>query len=196
ALAAFYDVFPPKTAFQKTDEVFATFIIDNLPVGIKGLTLAAVFAAAMSTLSSSLSSTTSALVNDFYLPLSSTTKKPAELVAISRVFTALFGVAQIIVGIASQSISESVVGSVFSIAAISTGLILGIFFLATFSKQASQASALVGFLVGLITVLYVAFGMKGEVAWPWYTLIGACTVFMIGIAGCRFLPQADPSPEE
>lgn len=196
ALAAFYDAFPPKIAFQKTDEVFATFIIDNLPVGIKGLTLAAVFAAAMSTLSSSLSSTTSALVNDFYLPLSSTTQKPAELVTTSRIFTALFGVAQITVGIASQSISESVVGNVFSIAAISTGLILGIFFLATFSKQASQASALIGFLVGLITVLYVAFGMKGQVAWPWYTLIGASTVFVVGMAGSVFLPQEKQASED
>lgn len=196
ALAAFYNAFPPEIPFEKTDEVFATFIIDNLPVGIKGLTLAAVFAAAMSTLSSSLSSTTSALVNDFYLPLSRTEKQPAQLVTVSRLFTILFGVAQITVGIASQSISESVVGNVFSIAAISTGLILGIFFLATFSRQASQESALIGFLVGLVTVLYVAFGMKGEVAWPWYTLIGAGTVFIVGITCGLFLPQRTSLPDD
>ncbi len=189
ALAAFYNTFPPESAFEKSDEVFATFIIDFLPVGIKGLTLAAVFAAAMSTLSSSLSSTTSALVNDFYLPLTATKKQPEELVKTSRIFTALFGIAQISVGVASQSISNSVVGSVFSIAAISTGLILGIFFLATFSQQASQSSALLGFLVGLITVLYVAFEMKSQVAWPWYTLIGATTVFVVGVLSATLLPE-------
>jgi len=190
ALAAFYTSFPPETAFAKSDEVFATFIIDNLPVGIKGITLAAVFAAAMSTLSSSLSSTTSALVNDFYLPLTATKKQPAELVKTSRYFTALFGIAQISVGIAANYlIAESVVGNVFKIAAISTGLILGIFFLATFSKRASQIPALLGFLIGLATVLYVAFAMPDQVAWPWYTLIGAMTVFFVGIIGSIFLPD-------
>lgn len=196
ALAAFYTTFPPSTPFEKPDEVFASFIIDHLPTGIKGLTLAAVFAAAMSTLSSSLSSTTSALVNDFYLPLTSTSKQPAELVKTSRLFTALFGIAQITVGIASQSISSSVVGNVFSIAAISTGLILGIFFLATFSKHASQASALLGFLVGLIAVLYVAFAMQDSVAWPWYTLIGASTVFLTGVLVSTFLPGTQQASEE
>ncbi|QDV15788.1 Sodium/glucose cotransporter [Gimesia panareensis] len=195
-LAAFYQSFPPATPFEKPDEVFATFIIDNLPKGIKGLTLAAVFAAAMSTLSSSLSSTTSALVNDFYLPLTSTTKQQSELVRISRVFTVLFGLAQIFVGIASQSIESSVVGNVLAIAGISTGLILGIFFLATFSQRASQASALFGFLVGLATVLYVAFGIKGTVAWPWYTLIGAVTVFVVGIISSRFLPASQQALTE
>lgn len=195
-LAAFYQSFPPATPFEKPDEVFATFIIDNLPKGIKGLTLAAVFAAAMSTLSSSLSSTTSALVNDFYLPLTSRKKQQSELVALSRVFTVLFGLAQIFVGIASQSIESSVVGNVLAIAGISTGLILGIFFLATFSQRASQASALLGFLVGLATVLYVAFIIKGTVAWPWYTLIGATTVFVVGIATSRFFPATEPADSE
>ncbi|WP_298867461.1 sodium:solute symporter [uncultured Gimesia sp.] len=195
ALAAFYTSFPPETAFAKSDEVFATFIIDNLPVGIKGITLAAVFAAAMSTLSSSLSSTTSALVNDFYLPLTATKKQPAELVKTSRYFTALFGIAQISVGIAANKlisdslISASVVGNVFTIAAISTGLILGIFFLAAFSKRASQVPALLGFLIGLATVLYVFFEMQDQVAWPWYSLIGATTVFLVGIFGSIFLPD-------
>lgn len=196
ALAAFYATFPPVTPFEKPDEVFASFIIDHLPVGVKGLTLAAVFAAAMSTLSSSLSSTTSALVNDFYLPLTSTHKQQSELVSLSRIFTALFGCAQIAVGIASQSISSSVVGNVLAIAGISTGLILGIFFLATFSRQASQASALLGFVIGLTVVLYVAFAMKQDIAWPWYTLIGATTVFAVGILGSYFLPQSQTLIEE
>ncbi|MFK7779409.1 MAG: sodium:solute symporter [Gimesia sp.] len=196
ALAAFYTSFPPEVAFAKSDEVFATFIIDNLPVGIKGLTLAAVFAAAMSTLSSSLSSTTSALVNDFYLPLTATKKQPSELVKTSRYFTALFGIAQISVGIgANYVISESVVGNVFKIAAISTGLILGIFFLATFSKRVSQVPALLGFVTGLTTVLYVAFEMKDQVAWPWYTLIGATTVFLVGLLGSLFLPAQKQTDE-
>jgi len=202
ALAAFYTSFPPEAAFAKSDEVFATFIIDNLPVGIKGLTLAAVFAAAMSTLSSSLSSTTSALVNDFYLPLLTTKKQPAELVKTSRLFTAMFGVAQISVGIAANKlisdslISDSVVGNVFKIAAISTGLILGIFFLATFSKRASQIPALLGFITGLATVLYVAFEMQDLVAWPWYTLIGATTVFLVGVVGSIFLPDRNQTDGE
>ena len=61
-LAAFYQ----GRTFSRDDEVFATFIIKELPVGAVGLTLAAVFAAAMS---SSLSALAAAGVRDFYLPL-------------------------------------------------------------------------------------------------------------------------------
>ena len=60
ALFVFYQVFPPDVAFDRADRVFARFIIDELPPGLLGLVLGAVFAAAMSTLSSSLNSSATA----------------------------------------------------------------------------------------------------------------------------------------
>ena len=69
-LAAFYAGHPPQTEFATHDYVFASFIVDQMPrgLGLIGLVLAAVFAAAMSTLSSSLNSSAAAAVNDLYAP--------------------------------------------------------------------------------------------------------------------------------
>ena len=53
ALFVFYQVYPPDVPFDRADRVFARFIIEELPPGVLGLVLGAVFAAAMSTLSSS-----------------------------------------------------------------------------------------------------------------------------------------------
>jgi hypothetical protein len=65
ALACYFAQYPPEQGVQRMDEALAVFIIQEMPVGVAGLTLAAVFAAAMSTLSSSLNSSAAALVNDF-----------------------------------------------------------------------------------------------------------------------------------
>ena len=68
ALAGVYSIVQPQT-FGRPEEVFARYIVFYLPVGLIGLTLAALIAAAMSSLSSSLYSSATAAVNDFYLPL-------------------------------------------------------------------------------------------------------------------------------
>ena len=67
-LWAFYQLSPPAVPFERLDRVFARFILDNIPVGLLGLLLGAIFAAAMSTLSSSLNSCATAAANDFVFP--------------------------------------------------------------------------------------------------------------------------------
>ena len=68
-LACFYDAYPPCPALARNDEVFSTFIVDHMSVGAVGLLLAAVFSAAMSTLSGSLNSSATTLISDLVLPL-------------------------------------------------------------------------------------------------------------------------------
>jgi solute:Na+ symporter, SSS family len=178
-LACFYDRFPPAEAFKRNDEVFATFIIHQLPTGVVGLTLAAIFAAAMSTLSSSLNSSATALMNDFYLLWT------------GRFVTVSFGVAQIGVGIAGRNLEEGVVNNVLAIAGFTTGIILGVFFLAMLVKRASSASALIGLLVGLSVITYVKFGTP--LAWPWYTLAGSTVTLLAGLVASIFI-DADLPP--
>ncbi|MDQ3333230.1 MAG: sodium:solute symporter, partial [Planctomycetota bacterium] len=68
ALAAYFEEFPPQRPIERNDGAFATFIVEALPVGFCGLMLAAVFAAAMSTLSSSLNASAGAAVSDLIEP--------------------------------------------------------------------------------------------------------------------------------
>jgi len=195
-LACFYDHILPGTVFEKGDHVFATFIVQELPfnVGIIGLLLAAVFAAAMSTLSSSLNSSASAAVNDFYIPLRRSELSSSHLVGVSRLFTIVFGVIQIAIGIVAESFSGSVVADALAIAGFSAGLLLGLFFLGVLTKRVDQTAALVGLIVGLI-VLCVAKFVAPEfgvvIAWPWFALIGLVATFSVGYLASFLTRQND-----
>lgn len=180
-LACFYHLNPPDTAFGKNDEVFARFIVDELPrgVGVVGIILAAVFSAAMSTLSSSLNSSATAAVNDLYLPLSKRKPSAKHLLRVSRGLTVAFGLVQIGVGIAGQRMTQSVVDNVLAIAGFATGPILGVFFLGVLTPHVRQRGALIGLLGGL--GLLTAAKFTSLLAWPWFALVGALATVAIGL---------------
>ncbi|MAG93831.1 MAG: transporter [Planctomycetaceae bacterium] len=178
ALACFYNAFPPETAFEKGDHVFATFIVDYMPKGVCGVTLAAVFAAAMSTLSSSLNSSAASALNDLYVPHTARQLSPEQSVAISRHLTIVFGLIQIGIAIGAQYLVESVVSDALAIAGFAAGLLLGVFALGVVTRSVGQRAALVGMLGGLMVLAGVKFGTS--IAWPWYAVIGSLTTFGIG----------------
>ena len=186
-LYAFYTQQPPATAFlaSDSDQVFATFIVDYLPVGVLGIVLGAVFSAAMSTLSSSLNSAATALVNDIYLPRSRADVDDRRRLRAARLFTILFGVAQIIVGIGGQWLHQDVISSVLAIQSFTTGIILGVFFLGIFSRRVTEPAALVGLVGGLAAMTAVSFGTN--LAWPWFALVGSSATCAIGLAAQSFL---------
>jgi solute:Na+ symporter, SSS family len=185
ALAAFYHRFEPPSELRP-DEVFATFIVNELPAGIGliGLTLAAVFAAAMSTLSSSLNSSASSAVNDLYLPLRRRSATPHHQIGVSRLLTVFFGIAQIGVAIAGIYLARSVVDNVLDIASFTAGLLLGLFALGVLTTRVGQSAALSGLLVGLAVLTVIKF--LTPIAWPWYALIGTLTTFFAGLLASGF----------
>ncbi|MBM3998738.1 MAG: sodium/solute symporter [Planctomycetes bacterium] len=186
-LAAFYDVSPPERPFKTPDEAFVHFIVHHLPAGAKGLTLAALFSAAMSTLASSLNSSATSALNDIILSSKPESRRNPRLVPLGRALTVAFGAAQVGVAIVGERLAErGVVDSVLAIAGFSTGVVLGVFALGMANRRAGQASALVGLLAGLATVTAVAFGTR--LAWPWYTLVGGAVTFAAGSAAAWFLP--------
>ncbi len=193
-LAAFYHQFPPAQPFQKPDEAFADFIVRHLPVGIRGLTLAAVFSAAMSTLSSSLNSSATAAVSDIYLPSRREPPSQASVLKLSRGLTVFFGVVQIGVALCGNELAKrGVVDSVLAIAAFSTGLVLGVFLLGILTTHVRERAALTGLTVGLISMTLITFLTK--LAWPWYTLVGVSITCATGlIVAALFQPPAASQP--
>jgi SSS family transporter len=187
-LACFYHQHPPNVAFTKPDEIYVNFLVQSFPknTGLIGLMLAAILAAAMSTLSSSLNSSATAVINDFYLPLCKRKPSQTEIFVYTRRLTIGFGVLQVVIGILATNLSSTVVQNALTIAGYSSGLLLGLFFLAIAAPRANQASALIGALVGLLVLLFVQFVLPlpgwGElkVAWPWYALIGSSATFAAG----------------
>ncbi|HUG71009.1 MAG TPA: sodium:solute symporter [Pirellulaceae bacterium] len=196
ALACFYTKVAPQT-FVYNDEVFATFIVEHLPVGLIGITLAAVFAAAMSTLSSSLNSSASAAVNDLYRPRGKRIDDEASAahrLKLSRRLTVLFGFVQIGVGIGASYISRSVVSDALAIAGFTAGILLGIFALGILTKRTNQRGALVGMVAGIAVLSFIKFGTS--TAWTWYAIIGAVTTFTVGYCSSLLLPTLSNEPHQ
>lgn len=189
-LFAFYQLHPPGMAFDRPDRVFARFILDELPVGVVGILLGAIFAAAMSTLSSSLNSCATAAARDLYRPRGGPLA-PARELRLTRWLTALFGLAQIGVGIGGQWLRSSVVASVLGIAAFTTGIVLGVFFLGIFAPRVGQRAALAGLVAGLVTMSAIYFATA--LAWPWYALVGSVLTFACGSLASLVWPRETPA---
>ena len=168
----------------QTDRVFPLFIVSHMPAGLTGLVIAAIFAAAMSTLSSSLNSSAAAAVGDFYMPLTGGRRSDAHYLAVSRALTAGWGAVQICVALVAISLSTRVVDEVLGIASFTNGVILGMFLLGTFTR-ASQAAAGTGVTVGVVVMLGVK--LLTAVSWQWYVLIGSLATLGAGVLAERVL---------
>jgi solute:Na+ symporter, SSS family len=169
----------------QTDRVFPLFVVSHLPTGLTGLVIAAIFAAAMSTLSSSLNSSAAAAVGDFYMPLTSGRRTDAHYLGVSRALTAAWGAVQIAVALVAIRLSTRVVDEVLGIASFTNGVILGMFLLGTFTR-ASQAAAVQGVTAGVGVMLAVK--LFTLVSWQWYVLIGSLVTLACGVLADRVLP--------
>jgi solute:Na+ symporter, SSS family len=203
-LACFYQQNPldPNAPALKGDEIYAHFLMTSFPqnTGLIGLMLAAILSAAMSTLSSSLNSSATAVVNDFYLPTQRQPPSQGRILVITQTLTIVFGVLQVAVGMLATMLSKAVVDSALTIAGYSAGLLLGLFLLGILTRRVNQQAALTGAFVGLVTLLIVQFALPYpdylinvlkiplpgfspiKIAWPWYALIGSSVTFVSGVA--------------
>ncbi len=189
-LFAFYQAFPPEAAFERTDRVFARFILDEIPVGVLGVLLGAIFAAAMSTLSSSLNSCATAASNDLIFAAKdgdAIPSDPAKRLRTTRVLTVVFGLLQIGVGIGGQWVTAAVVSSVLGIAGFTTGIVLGVFLLGMYAPEVGQRAALAGLILGLATVTVVFFATP--LAWPWFAVVGSLSTYASGRLAARIWPR-------
>jgi Na+/proline symporter len=182
ALAAFFTQMsgPNPLATGHGDRLFAFFIVNYMPIGLTGLTLAAVFAAAMSTLSSSLNSSATALISDIWVPMRRVEMSQPQQLKAGRIATAVFGILQIsiatLVGVIGTT--ESTVFNVLKIAGFASGPVLGLFLLAVAGPRVKQPAALMGFVVGVFGLSMVALGT--DLYWPWYAAVGALLTWFSG----------------
>jgi solute:Na+ symporter, SSS family len=170
-LFAFYG---ERTPVAAADQVFPHFIAHHLPVGLSGLVVAAILAAA---LSSSLNAIAATVVADLMRP-----REDRQTLRLSRLLTVVAGLAQIGVGLAMQQSERSGINTVLGIAALVNGPILGVFLLGA-TKSASTRSALVGMGAGIAVVAWVA--LATAVAWPWYAVVGSLTTLAVGLLWAR-----------
>ncbi|MCB0277587.1 MAG: sodium:solute symporter [Calditrichaeota bacterium] len=180
ALFAFYQGASLQDLGQlRADGIFPKFIVEEMPNGVRGLLVAALFAAAMSTLSSSLSSLSSAAVLDIYAPLFGDGKSEADLLRISRRVTLLWGF--VLMGAAlffMQFEGGTVVELALGIASYTYGGLLGSFLLGLVIPAAGQRDAIIAFVVALVTMTLLIRYV--QIAWPLYTVVGSLTTILVG----------------
>lgn len=169
----------------RDDEIFPRFIVEGLPPGVSGLLLAGILAAAMSTLSSSLSALASSTVTDVYGRLKKTPMSDEEGLKVGRWATIFWGLAFIAPAVFFQSDEGNIVILALGIAGITYGGLLGAFVLGIVNKRANAADANIAFVLAVAVNAYF-FTMEkyvtGEiwVAWQWYPLLGVIVTLIVG----------------
>ena len=170
----------------QTDRIFPTFMMTHLPNGIRGLVVAAIVAAAMSTLSSSLNSSAASTVGDFYMPLTGKTRSERHYLGASRWATVAWAGVQVVVAVVAVGLSSRVVDEVLGIQSFTSGLLLGVFLLVLTTARRA-AGPIIGLSVGAMTLL--ALRLFTSVSWQWYALVGALTTFVVGWIVGRMSPE-------
>jgi Na+/proline symporter len=177
-LYAFYRAQPPAVAFTADDQVFPRFIAEQLPVGLGGLVIAAVFAAAMSTLSSSLSALASVSTIDLWGRWRG--RDAEQSLRDSHRFTAIWAAGLAVIAFLAQAWGSVLVAGL-TITSITFGAVLGIFVVGQTRWRVSANQAAAAMLAGVVAL--VAVHLVGGLAWTWYTLLGALvTIACAGLA--------------
>jgi solute:Na+ symporter, SSS family len=182
ALWGYYDQQTPAQAgfSEAGDDIFPTFIVEGLPVGISGLLLAGILAAAMSTLSSSLSALSSSTMADLYEKFVGEPATPEKALRIGRITTFAWGLVFIVFANLFTSTDNPVVELGLSVAGITYGGLLGAFFLGIFVPRARQLDAIIGFVVAVAVMGYLFLFQPELVGFTWYTGIGLVITMVIG----------------
>lgn len=180
------------------DQVFSRFIVQSLPAGIAGLVIAGILAAAMSTISSSISALASAVTYDLYASITGR-RDPVHLLQVGRRLSLVWGLGLIVAALgfhmaATQADTPAVVLAL-SIASVTYGALLGTYILAGRWPRARSRDVIAAVIVTVALMLVVVFASRiatigglgwlapiSRLAWPWYVPLGTVMAVATGIA--------------
>ncbi|MCQ2389664.1 MAG: sodium:solute symporter, partial [Kiritimatiellae bacterium] len=148
----------------KAAAVFPWFIVNKLPVGVSGLLVAAIVAAAMSTVAATLNSGSTVLLEDYWKRFAPARANAKTNLAFLRAMTVVLALASIFIALAVVWIwgkdNGSVLGTWYALQGVFSGGMLGLFLVGAFSKRARSRHALVATLCGFGTLAWITFGQK------------------------------------
>lgn len=175
---------------QATDSIFPVYIVQNLPVGIAGLVIAGVFAAAQSTVSGSLNSVVTAGMTDFYSRLGGKATGAAGL-RLARVLTAIVGVFATVTALVLAELNLASLWDAYnSILGLTASGLAGLFALGIFSKRASG----VGAAIGVVSSAFVLFLVQRftDLHFFLYAATGMLTCVIVGYLASLIFPSNKP----
>ena len=149
----------PAEIAARSDAVFPWFIVHRLPVGAAGLLVAAVVAAAMSTIATTLNSGSTVLLEDYYRRFAGRAVSEASGLRFLRGANVAITVVSILVALAVMK-ATSVLTVWWAMQGILSGGLLGLYLLAFFARRTTSAQAAVAVALGTLTLVWVAFGQR------------------------------------
>ena len=149
----------PDEVLAKPDAVFPWFIVHKLPTGASGLLVAAIIAAAMSTVSSTLNSGATVLLEDYWKRFAPRHANPRSNIAFLRIATAGLGVFAMAVGVGVMNV-QSALTAFWALQSVLSGGMLGLFLLAIMCRRSCSLHAAVATLLGIAVIAWVTFGQS------------------------------------
>lgn len=168
------------------DQILPYFVVTELPIGMPGLLVAAIYAASMSTISAGLNSMTSSTLVDVYQRLIKPDAKEEHQLTLARYITLIFGVIVTALAFVVSSLGTILQAS-NTIFGLVGGPLLGLFFLGMLSKRANAKGAFLGWLAGFVILLPVVYMTK--VSFLWFGLIGCLATWLLGLAFSLISPS-------
>ena len=164
-------------SYTDVNYVFPTFVTTQLPVGLVGLMIAAIFAAAMSSIAAELNSLSTSTVIDFYRRHFRKTASDAHYLRVSKWATGFWGLFASVTALYAANLG-SLIEVVNRFGSFFYGSLLGVFVLAVGVRHATAAGAFWGLIGGMAAVAAVA--IYTSVSFLWLNLVGAVAVFIVG----------------
>jgi len=175
--------------YNDVNYVFPTFITTEMPIGLVGLMIAAIFTAAMSASGGELNALATATIIDFYQRHFVKGATDTHYLRVSKLATMFWGLFACVVAMYSAN-QGSLIEVVNRYGSFFYGSLLGVFILAILTKSATARGAFWGLLAGMAVVLIVAFAPgTRDIAFLWHNLIGAVVVVIVGMTISRFDPR-------
>jgi len=200
ALFVFYKMHPDNRvaeliAERHADAIYPYFVVTNLPVGLSGLIIAAFFAAAMSSLDSSMNSCSTVCIEDFYKRLWKRTSSERHYLLIARLLTIVWGACA--TGMALSFMKIRLAQVVWSkIMGISTNGVLALLVLALLPMRLNPWAVAAAFAASYALLFYIMWGTR--ICFLLWAVIGNTTCFLLALifdAAWKYLrPQtAEPT---
>jgi SSS family transporter len=167
-------------SYNDVNYVFPTFITTHMPIGLVGMMIAAIFAAAMSASGGELNALATATIIDFYRRHFVKTASDSHYLLVSKLATILWGLVACVVAMNAAN-QGSLIEVVNRYGSLIYGSLLGVFILAILTRRATARGAFWGLLSGMAAVLAVALQLPW-IAFLWHNLIGAVVVVVVGMA--------------
>lgn len=165
-------------SFSNPNDALISFVLQEIPQGVLGIFLVAIFAATMSSIDSSINSMTTVFMKDFFDPYLARFAKHNNPILIIRIVGVFLGLLILLLALNLSQSQMSILELITQYASFILGSILGVFLLGIFTQRSNENGAMIGFFAGIIGVIFAS--TLFSFFWMWNAPIGLMITLIVG----------------